>query len=146
MVENAQALYDPLFPKRWYHAMCGSTPYLFDEKEQSWLIFRFQDVQQIILDPRTFSSQTDLGRGLATSLVTSDPPRHRQLRDLVTLQFTPRMVAQLEDKIVTIVHRLIDAVIPTGHMDVVDDLAHPLPTIVIAELLGVPAQDSAQFR
>lgn len=146
MLNREKVSFDPLYPQRWYQYMCETSPFLLDEREQSLKVFRFRDVQQILLDTRTFSSQTDLGRGMAASLVTSDPPRHRHLRDLVTQRFTPRIVERLEDRITAIVHRLVDAVIPTGHMDVVDDLAHPLPTTVIAELLGVPAEDGQQFR
>lgn len=146
MSEQATVVYDPLYPQRWYHFMCETTPFVFHEKEQVWQVFRFRDVQQVLLHPESFSSQTGLGRGMDASLVTSDPPRHRKLRDLVTQQFTPRMVAQLEGRITGIVHRLLDTVSSTGRMDVVDDLAHPLPTIVIAELLGVPAEDGKRFR
>jgi len=146
MSEQAAVAYDPLYPQAWYHYMCETTPFVFQEAEQVWQVFRFQDAQRILLDPATFSSQTRLGRGMDASLVTSDPPRHRKLRDLVNQQFTPRMVAQLEGRITSIVHHLLDAVSSAGRMDIVDDLAHPLPTIVIAELLGVPAEDSKRFR
>lgn len=146
MLNREKVSFDPLYPQSWYQYMCETSPFLLDERGQSLKVFRFRDVQQILLDTRTFSSQTDLGRGMAASLVTSDPPRHRHLRDLVTQRFTPRIVEHLENRITAIVHRLLDVVIATGHMDVVDDLAHPLPTTVIAELLGVPAEDSQQFR
>ncbi len=146
MSEQAPVVYDSLYPQRWYHFMCETTPFVFHEKEQVWQVFRFRDVQHVLLHPEVFSSQTGLGRGMDASLVTSDPPRHRKLRDLVTQQFTPRMVAQLEGRITKIVQRLLDAVSGAGRMDVVNDLAHPLPTIVIAELLGVPTEDSKRFR
>ncbi|HEU5376383.1 MAG TPA: cytochrome P450 [Ktedonobacteraceae bacterium] len=146
MQKRTGVSYDPLHPQPWYHFMCETSPVVSMGTNQAWQVFRFQDVQQILLDPKTFSSHTDLGRGLQASLVTSDPPHHRKLRDLVTQQFTPRTIGQLEGRITAIVHQLLDAVIAAGHMDVVDDLAHPLPTIVIAELLGVPARDSKQFR
>lgn len=145
-MEYAQEPFDPLRPQRWYHFMCETTPFLFNEEQNSWQVFRFRDIRRILLNPRAFSSQIELGRGLTASLVASDPPRHRKLRDSVTQQFTPRIVSQLEDRIAAIVHQLLDTVITTGRMDIVDDLAHPLPTTVIAELLGVPAQDSKQFR
>lgn len=146
MVEAMEVPYDPLYPQRWYHMMCETTPFVLDEQTHSLRVFRYQDVQRILLDTKTFSSRIGLGRGIDESLVTSDPPRHRRLRDLVTQKFTPRMVAQLEGRIATIVHRLLDEVITTGSMDIVDDLAHPFPTTVIAELLGVPVEDSAKFR
>lgn len=146
MVERENNLYDPLYPQRWYHFMCETTPFVFHEKQQAWQVFRYHDVLQILLDPTTFSSQTGMERGMEASLVTSDPPRHRKLRNLVTQQFTPHAISQLEGRITTIVHQLLDAVVPAGRMDIVDDLAHPLPTTVIAELLGVPVQESKQFR
>jgi cytochrome P450 len=75
-----------------------------------------------------------------------DPPRHRQLRNIVTQAFTPRTVAQLVPRITEIVNDLLGQAIPRGKMDVIDDLAYPLPITVIAELLGVPAEDRALFR
>jgi cytochrome P450 len=73
-------------------------------------------------------------------------PGHRQHRALISQAFTPRVIALLEPRITAIVHSLLDAVQEKGEMDAVDDLAFPLPVIVIAELLGVPASDRDQFR
>jgi cytochrome P450 len=64
----------------------------------------------------------------------------------VTQAFTPRTVAQLAPRITTIVQELLDQVESKGEMDVVDDLAYPLPVIVIAELLGIPPADRERFR
>lgn len=75
-----------------------------------------------------------------------DPPRHRQHRALISQAFTPRVIFLLEPRITAIVHSLLDAEQEKGEMDAVDDLAFPLPIIVIAELLGVPASDRDQFR
>jgi cytochrome P450 len=83
---------------------------------------------------------------IQTSLIASDPPRHRQLRALVSQAFTPRAVAALTSRISCIVHELLDAVAPTGRMDVIRDLAYPLPVIVIAEMLGIPAGERDQFK
>lgn len=146
MTQGARVEFDPLYPHRWYQYMQEVSPVSYDTQWQMWRIFRFHDVQQILLDPATFSSQFKLGRGLKESMVNNDPPRHRQLRSLINLQFTPRMVAQLEPRIEAITHSLLDQVAEQGRMDIVDDLAHPLPTIVIAELLGIPSGDRAQFR
>ncbi len=146
MSEGTAVIYDPLNPHPWYQYMQEVAPVFYDHQRQMWNVFRYQDVQRVLLDPSTFSSQFGLGRGMDTSMVHSDPPRHRQLRTLVTQQFTPRMVAQLEPRSTEITHVLLDKVIPAGRMDIVDDFAHPLPTIVIAELLGIPSEDRAQFR
>jgi cytochrome P450 len=75
-----------------------------------------------------------------------DPPRHRQLRNLVSQAFTPRMVAQLEPRITAITNELLDHVADAGEMDVVRDLAYPLPVTVIAELLGIPAELREDFK
>jgi cytochrome P450 len=75
-----------------------------------------------------------------------DPPRHRQLRNLVTQAFTPRSVAQLSERITAIVNQLLEQVAATGRMDIIDDLAYPLPVIVIAELLGIPHADRERFK
>src|SRR5258708_20419346 len=74
------------------------------------------------------------------------PPRHRQLRNLVTQAFTPRSVAQLSERITAIINALLDQVAARGHMDIVDDLSYPLPVIVIAEMLGIPQEDRERFK
>lgn len=146
MAENGSITYDPLYPHAWYQHMQRTAPVFYNQQHRSWHVFRYRDVQRILLDPTSFSSRIDIGRGMEKSLVFIDPPRHRSLRNLITQRFTPRTVAQLEPRITTIVHELLNEVTAQGKMDVVDDLAHPLPTIVIAELLGISAEDRAQFR
>ena len=75
-----------------------------------------------------------------------DPPDHTRLRSLVSQAFTPRMVESLRPRIQSLVDELLDAVVETGEMDVLADLAYPLPTVVICELLGVPAEDREQVQ
>jgi cytochrome P450 len=108
------------------------------------------------MDYRTFSSELrklqqvqvpEDGRKLRdSSLIGNDPPRHKQLRDLVSRAFTPRAVANLEPRIAQIADELLDSVIPTGRMDFVRDFSDPLPVIVIAEMLGIPTDDRATFK
>jgi cytochrome P450 len=75
-----------------------------------------------------------------------DPLRHRKLRTLVSQVFTPRVVAGLAPRIAEITTSLLDSLDGADRFDLVDALAYPLPITVIAELLGVPAQDRPQFR
>jgi erythromycin 12 hydroxylase len=114
-----------------------------------WHVFRHADVEAVLRDPGTFSSNTGrvfpaakpVQRGMMTAL---DPPEHRTLRRLVSAAFTPKTVAGLEPRIRTVTRELLDR---TGErFDLVDALAFPLPVIVIAELLGLPAQDRNLFR
>jgi cytochrome P450 len=145
--------YSVFFPPdihNWYQEMLVTHPVYFDTSRASWLIFRYDDVQRVLLDPLTFSSQRDLdseGKGTALDgLVGMDPPRHRLMRNLISQAFTPRVVANLEPQITTIVGRLLDQVDAQGTMDIIEDLAFPLTIMVIADLLGIPSADQDNFR
>lgn len=84
---------------------------------------------------------------ISSSIVRLDPPRHRQLRNLVTLAFTPRVVAELAPRITEIVNKQLDQVVSAGgEMDVIRDLAYPLPVTVIADLMGIPAELREDFK
>ena len=81
-----------------------------------------------------------------TSILNIDPPDHTRLRKLVSSVFTPRRVADLAPMIERIVDEHLDAVVERGEMDLIADLAFPLPFAVISEMLGMPDGDSAQLR
>ncbi|GCE46362.1 cytochrome P450 [Thermosporothrix hazakensis] len=83
---------------------------------------------------------------ISSSIVRMDPPRHHQLRRLVSQAFTPRRVAQMDARITEITNSLLDQVQAAGEMDVIRDLAYPLPITVIAEMLGVPTERRAEFK
>lgn len=138
-----------LNPFPWYHYMRESQPIQYQPQYHSWQVFRYDDVLRVLSDYAAFSSAFSGGQGqdpLSVSLISMDPPRHRQLRNLVTQAFTPRAVAQLSGRITAIANDLLDQVIATGHMDVVSDISYPLPVIVIAEMLGIPQEDRAHFK
>lgn len=138
-----------LNPFPWYHQMRANRPVDRHEADDAWSVFRYHDVQRVLSDYECFSSQA-MGSGgnepLDASIISIDPPRHKQLRSLVTQAFTPRTIAQLTPRITTIVHELLDRVASRGSMDIVADLASPLPVIVIAELLGIPTADLERFK
>ena len=81
-----------------------------------------------------------------TSILNIDPPDHTRLRKLVSSVFTPRRVADLAPMIERIVDEHLDVVADRGEMDLIADLAFPLPFAVISEMLGMPDGDSAQLR
>jgi len=83
---------------------------------------------------------------LATSMLFRDPPDHTRLRTLVSRAFTTRVVEALRPRIEAMVVDLLDRVAGAGTMDVIADLAYPLPVTVISELLGVPAADADAVR
>ena len=79
-------------------------------------------------------------------LLNLDPPDHTRLRRLVSGAFTPRAIAELEPWIREVTVRLLTAADGAAGFDLIDALAFPLPIAVICHLLGVPAEDQAQFR
>jgi cytochrome P450 len=79
-------------------------------------------------------------------MLSSDPPAHTRMRNLVNKAFTPRSVEVIRPRMQEIADSLMDALPNPHEIDVVADLAVPLPVIVIAEVLGVPASDRQQFK
>lgn len=116
-----------------------------------WVVSRYDGVSYVLKNPQLFSSagmggSPNLdGRGTRT-IINSDPPDHTYLRNLVNRAFTPRMVAEMEPRIREITRALIDRVAEAGRMDLVADLAMPLPVTIIAEILGVEADRRDDFK
>jgi cytochrome P450 len=79
-------------------------------------------------------------------MLNADPPRHTRLRLLVNKAFTPKTVEELAPFIRGFVDKALDAALARGRMDVMADLAFPLPAIVIAEMLGIPPEDRDRFK
>src|SRR5204862_4509882 len=112
MTTNSASQSSTPFPD--FHPTPGLPAY-FDPQQQAWHVFRYAQVQRVLSDYATFSSNRgkldpeDRGAN-AASMLDLDPPRHRQMRSLVAQAFTPRMVATLEPRITRVVHDLLDAV------------------------------------
>lgn len=139
-------------PFPWYRQMRQTAPVWYDTSSGVWNVFRYADVQRVLQDHPTFSSDLSGERPLAqrdalqASVISTDPPRHQRLRALVSKAFSPRSVSDLAPRIQAITDLLLDAVADRDQIDVVADLAYPLPVMVIAELLGVPTEDRATFK
>jgi cytochrome P450 len=97
---------------------------------------------------QAFVSSTDVDpfEGREPSFLFLDPPDHTRLRGLVSHAFTPRRVRDLGPRIQEIVDELLDAAIPTGSLEVIEELAYLVPVRVICELLGVPTADHEVFK
>ncbi len=114
-------------------------------------IFRYDDIQAVLRDPATWSSVFPPPPGfgpedLPPSMLVTDPPEHTRLRGLVSQAFTPRMIRRLEPRMNEIAEELVDAAVARGRADLVQALTYPLPVIVIAEIMGIPVEDRAQFK
>lgn len=114
----------------------------------TWMVFRYADVQNVFTDHASFSSkvsfppeQTDFTQ----SVNFIDPPRHKSVRSLAQQSFTPGRVEAMAPRIEQIARQLLDAALERGELDFILDYANPLPVIVIAEILGVPTDDTAYF-
>src|SRR5262249_14517819 len=125
-----------------------------DERQHVWQVFGYADAEHVLSDPSAFSSdfsaimphQRDFDLFARGNFVRMDPPRHRKLRSLVSQAFTPRMVTGLAPRIAEVTTELLDGLRGTAQFDLVGRLAYPLPVTVVAELLGIPAEDHAIFR
>ena len=127
-----------------------------------WMLTRYRDVHDVLRDPRfsveriraplvrdNLDRMPDFLRQSAQgmrSMLIMDPPDHTRVRKLVNKAFTPRRIAALRGHVEALVETLVGEAAEKGRFDVIHDLAEPLPAIVIAELLGVPAEDHRRFR
>src|SRR5207244_9696842 len=89
---------------------------------------------------------TPVARVMVRQMLFLDAPSHTRIRGLASQAFTPRRVERLREHIQDIMDGLLDAVLPQGGMEVIEDLAEPLPAIVTAVLLGVAKSDQHIIR
>jgi cytochrome P450 len=111
-----------------------------------WEIFRYKDIEQVLLDYATFSIDRALPEGLQSALVRCDPPKHRQLRGTVSKTFTPRSMEELTPRLTQIVDELLERACASGKINLVTELANPLPIRAIIEVLGLPLSDQERLR
>jgi cholest-4-en-3-one 26-monooxygenase len=125
-------------PDPTYAWLRGHAPVYRDEVNQLWGVSRYDDIVAIEKDPATFCSAEGYRPNLPAddSMIGNDDPRHNERRRLVARRFTPKAVADHEGAVRELVRRLIDAVADRGHCEVVEELAAPLPAMVIGRLLG----------
>jgi cytochrome P450 len=130
-----------------YDQIRSTSPLLRDPGSKFWMVFDYEGVKRVLNDLDAFSSRAaPSGGGPLDWLVFLDPPRHTKLRALILRAFTPSSVARLEPRIRELSRELLDRTVGRGEMDLAADFAVPLPMMVIAEMLGIPAADRQRFR
>jgi cytochrome P450 len=141
-----------------YHQFRSEDPIFWDGAYDRWVLTRYADVVSVLRSPAASSERggailrfvpPSLRQVLAArsnAMINCDGARHNRLRLLVNKAFTPRAVEAMTGKIQGLVDGFLDAVQARGRMDVIRDLAYPLPVTVIAEMLGVPAEDRDRFK
>jgi cholest-4-en-3-one 26-monooxygenase len=124
-------------------------PVHWDESNNLWVISKYEDVGYVERHPELFCSSQGIrprGGGAGNlSIVTLDDPEHARQRRLVSRGFSPSRITQMVDHVRELARGLVDAVAARGECDFVDEVAKPLPLIVIAELLGLPVEDREQL-
>lgn len=159
-------LQDPVVradPYPFYAQLRSEDPVHWDEDLGFWVLTRFEDISSVYLDPR-FSRAQGLLRGferlpaderhiaqpvyqtLSRTTFYSDPPYHTRLRGIMNEGFTPRTMEQMRPRIQLIVDDLLAKVRQAGRMDAIRDFAYVLPILVIAGMLGLPAEDRRRLK
>jgi pimeloyl-[acyl-carrier protein] synthase len=148
-------------PYPLYHRLRAEDPVHWDPYLHAWVVTRYADVVTVF--QRFSADRTPTPEGLAAlgletlapiarvmvrQMLFLDPPAHGRLRGLASKAFTPRRVEALRSHVQAITDGLLDSAraVGAGRMDLIADLAYPLPAIVTAEMLGVPASDRDQLK
>ncbi len=157
--EILRAILDPerrgaLYP--WLHRLRGVAPVWRAEGlfgPGGWVLSRYEDVRAVLRHPSAFSDERnadifDVGESgsaftamMREQILYLSPPDHDRIRALVTRHFTPRSVERWRAAAEQEVLRLLDLAVDRGKLDLVRDVAYPLPIAVICEMLGVPRSD-----
>jgi pimeloyl-[acyl-carrier protein] synthase len=151
--------YNPFLPEvrddpyPTYHVLRETDPVHRSPFMGMWILTRYADVAHVLRDARFLADRTQW-EGFqelpdidpTRSLLSLDPPDHTRLRNLVGKAFTLRVVERLLPQARAIVDRALDAAAARGGLELIEDLAYPLPVAVIARMLGVPEADWPRFR
>jgi cytochrome P450 len=119
----------------------------------TWRLSRYGDIRRLLRQVPTgvrrtnglLPGQTEEVPGSGLFMLLQDPPNHTRLRKLVSKAFTPRAIERWRPRVQAVTDQLLDRVAAQGEMDLVADLALPVPATVICELLGIPAEDQGRF-
>lgn len=131
----------------WYKKMRAESPILYDENTEIWDIFLYEDIIQILKNPKVFSSERRNNNiPTSNSIIAMDPPRHKQMRTLVNKAFTPRTIQSWTPHIQANIEQLLKKINDKSEFDIVKTIAFPLPLTVIASIIGVPYSDMDKFR
>ena len=159
---SSEILFDPFLPGfnadpfPHYHRLREADP-VHQSPLGFWVLTRYEDCVAVLRDQRfgragfegflesVYGSPAGYER-LPRSMLFQDPPDHTRLRALVSRAFTPRVVEGLRPRIQQVVDEIIDRALDARSMEVIGDLAYPLPVTVISEMLGVPAGDRESIK
>ncbi len=138
----------------------ASEPVLWKRQFRQWLVTGYDEARELLASPSAgTANQVEVlldvspyrkmaprsQEVIRNILLVTDPPKHSRLRGLVNRAFTPRRVAGVEDRMITLFDGFLDDV-PDGRFDLMETVAYPFPAAVIGELFGLPAEDQTWLR
>ncbi|GGD58665.1 cytochrome P450 [Paenibacillus nasutitermitis] len=138
-----------LLPLSWFKQQRSAGTAVFNEEHQYWSVFGHEGVKNIHTDFEHFSSQIQPPSDdspIDSSILRTDPPRHKLMRATVARAFTSRVIEQMESSIERLAGELLDQAGSAGRLDIVSGIANPLPVTVIAEMMGIPQGDRELFK
>ncbi|PAD28706.1 cytochrome P450 [Paenibacillus sp. 7523-1] len=161
-IPNFKTKSEEFFPIQWYRNMLEENPVFYHEETNSWNVFGYNHVKKVLSDHKLFSSggnRTIVQVGANNKegsvpkklrFLDMDPPQHQKYRSLVSAAFTPRSLTSWEPRIQQVITELVNKIEDkaTNHsmIDIVESYAGPLPSMVMADIMGVPVEDSHLFK
>jgi cytochrome P450 len=149
---TAEFTYDPSTPEFqrdiWdvYRTLRDRYPVYHDPAKRQYVLSRFEDVWRATNDWETFSSVVEEAGNFLPQMIYIDPQRHTQLRALVSRAFTPKRVAAIEPITRAVARRLVDEIAERGRCELQHEYAAIIPSVVIAQMIGVPPEHIDEFR
>ena len=134
---------------------------ILGDKRPAWLVTRYDDVVTVLKDDRFVKDKRKVMtpeqmarepwipkmiQPIERNMLDADAPEHTRLRGLVHMAFTPRLVENMRERIQRLTDELLNPIETRGHMDLIRDYALPVPTTIIAEMLGVPERERHKFH
>jgi pimeloyl-[acyl-carrier protein] synthase len=146
-------------PHSLYRQLRSEDPVHWDRFLHTWVVTRYADVLKVLhtfsadrtptpdqLTVMGLSAMNPIAKVMVRQMLFMDAPAHTRLRGLASAAFTPRRIQVLRDHIQQIANDLLDRVQGQGQMDIIADFAAPMPAIVTAGMLGVPAEDHVRLK
>lgn len=150
-------------PYEYFAYMRAEHPVHWNEEFRAWFVYRHTDVTAALRNPALSSDrikpifeskltpQQQRERKptfdiLGNWMVFMDPPDHTRLRKMVMPAFAPKAVERMRPRVESVVRETLDRVVGRTELDLVEDVAYPIPAVVIAELMGVPPEDRDLFK
>ncbi|MFP7333055.1 cytochrome P450 [Shouchella clausii] len=157
-ITNFQSRAEAFFPITWYKNMLINDPLYYHSGTDTWNVFTYKDVKQVLSKHEYFSSEGErstIAVGANNkegeipekiNIAGIDPPKHQKARSLLSAAFTPRTLKNWEPRIRQIANKLVKDMKGKPTVDIVQEFSALFPTMVMADLIGVPSKDCLMYK